>query len=67
MKGTVYTETVIHAAPQQFVEDAPYQIVIVTLEVGMRVTGRVTGDPVRIDDAVELLEERNGVPYFKKI
>ena len=67
MKGTVYTETVIHAAPQRFLDDAPYQIVIVTLEVGMRVTGRVTGDPVNIDDAVELLEERNGVPYFKKI
>jgi len=65
-KGIVYTETMIHAAPQQFVADAPYQLIIVTLEDGTRVTGRVKGEPVAIDDSVELAEERDGVPYFFK-
>ena len=67
MTGTVYTETVIYAAPKEFVNDAPYQLIIVTLADGKRVTGRVAGDPVAIDDRVELAEERNGVPYFRKL
>jgi uncharacterized OB-fold protein len=67
MTGTIYTETVIHAAPQQFIADAPYQIVIVTLDSGGRVTGRVAGERVAIDDRVELFEEKAGVPFFRKI
>jgi uncharacterized OB-fold protein len=67
MKGTVYTETLIYAAPQQFISEAPYQLIIVTLDSGKRVTGRVKGDAVSIDDPVELAEEREGVPYFRKI
>jgi uncharacterized OB-fold protein len=66
MNGTVYTETLIHAAPQQFIAEAPYQLVIITLDSGKRVTGRVLGPPVRIDDRVELVEERKGIPYFSK-
>jgi uncharacterized protein len=67
MTGTVYTETLIYAAPREFVNDAPYQLVIVTLTDGKRVTGRIVGDAVAIDDRVELAEERNGVPYFRKL
>ena len=67
MTGTVYTETLIHAAPQQFVAEAPYQLVIVTLDIGGRVTGRVSGAHVHIDDRVELIEEKAGVPFFRKI
>ncbi len=66
MTGEVYTETVIHSAPEAFVSEAPYQIVIVTLEGGHRVTGRVLGERVRIGDTVTLAEERNGVPFFKR-
>ena len=66
MRGTVYTETVVHAAPAAFVSEAPYQIVIVTLEEGKRVTGRVLGDRVQIDDPVEMVEERGGVPFFRR-
>jgi uncharacterized OB-fold protein len=64
--GVVYTETVVHAAPEQFVADAPYQLVIVTLDGGGRLTGRVAGGRVQIGDAVELAEERNGIPFFRK-
>jgi uncharacterized OB-fold protein len=67
MSGTVYTETLIHAAPQQFIADAPYQLVIVTLDSGERVTGRVAGDRVAIDDRVEHIEDKSGVPFFRKI
>ena len=64
--GTVYTETVIYSAPEAFTQDAPYQSAIVTLDGGGRVTGRVLGDRVGIDDRVVEVEVRNGVPYFTK-
>jgi len=62
----VYTETVVYSAPEAYVNEAPYQIVIVIQEDGSRVTGRVLGDRVAIDDQVDLIETRNGVPYFSK-
>ena len=64
--GTIYTETVIYAAPEQFVADAPYQLAIVALETGKRLTARIAGDRVAIGDAVEFVEERNGIPFFRK-
>jgi uncharacterized OB-fold protein len=64
--GTVYTETVIYSAPEAFAKEAPYQTAIVTLAGGGRVTGRITGDRVAIDDRVVEVETRNGVPYFQK-
>jgi uncharacterized OB-fold protein len=64
--GNVYTETVVHAAPAQFVADAPYQLAIVTLEEGRRATVRILGDRVQIGDKVEFAEDRNGVAFFRK-
>ena len=64
--GTVYTETVIYSAPEAFTKDAPYQTAIVTLDAGGRVTVRIEGDRVAIDDRVVEVEERGGVPYFTK-
>ena len=63
--GVVYTETVVHAAPEQFAADAPYQLAIVTLDAGGRVTARVSGDRVAIGDRVELAEDRGGVMFFR--
>jgi uncharacterized OB-fold protein len=62
----VYTESVVHAAPEAFVADAPYQIAIVVRDDGTRVTGRILGERAAIGDDVEFVEERNGVPYFRK-
>ena len=62
----VYTETVVHSAPAAYVNEAPYQIAIVTRDDGSRVTGRILGDRVSIDEKVKLAETRNGVPYFRK-
>jgi len=67
MTGAVYTETVVHLAPEAFAADVPYQVVIVTLENGSRTTGRVLGERVAIDDRVEQVETRNGVPFFRKL
>ena len=62
----VYTETVVHSAPEAYVNEAPYQIAIITRDDGTRLTGRILGERVAIDDPVELVEERNGVSYFRK-
>ena len=64
--GMVYTETVIWSAPEAFVNDVPYQTAIVALDGGGRVTARITGDRVAIDDRVIEVEERDGVPFFRK-
>jgi uncharacterized OB-fold protein len=65
--GTVYTETVIYSAPEAFVKDVPYQTAIVILDSGARVTGRILGERVAIDDRVAGVEVRDGVPFFRKI
>ncbi len=70
MSGTIYTETLIYAAPEQFVNDAPYQLAIVTLEDGRRLTARIaekSGGRVQIGDKVELAEYRDGIPFFRKV
>ena len=65
--GTIYTETVVYSAPEAFLADVPYQTAIVTLDSGGRVTGRILGERVAIDDRVARVEVREGVPFFKKI
>jgi uncharacterized OB-fold protein len=64
--GVVYTETVIYSAPEAFASEAPYQTAIVSLDGGSRVTGRILGDRVQIDDRVVEVEDRGGVPYFTR-
>ncbi len=64
--GTVYTEAVVHSAPEAFVKDAPYQTAIISLDEGGRLTGRIVGERVQIDDCVVLEETRDGVPFFRK-
>jgi len=64
--GVVYTETVVHMAPPAFEKDVPYQVAIVSLESGERVTGRIEGARVSIDDRVAMIDTRDGVPFFRK-
>jgi uncharacterized OB-fold protein len=64
--GTIYTETVVHLAPEAFVSEVPYQTAIVSLDSGGRVTARILGERVAIDDRVSLVETRDGVPFFRK-
>ena len=64
--GVVYTETVVHAAPAEFVADAPYQLAIVSFDGGGRLTARIDGERVKIGDRVELVETRGGIQFFRK-
>jgi uncharacterized OB-fold protein len=52
MTGIVYTETVVHAAPAAFAEEAPYQVAIVQFEDGTKTTARILGERVQIGDRV---------------
>jgi uncharacterized OB-fold protein len=68
--GTVYTETVVYSPPEAYVNDVPYQLAIVELAGGRRITGRIIagpgGDRAHIGDRVQFAEFRNNVPFFKK-
>lgn len=66
-KGTVYTETVVHAAPEKFTADTPYQLAIVELESGGRTTIRIRGVRVAIGDPVAEVAVEDGIPYFEKL
>jgi len=61
----VYTETVVHAPPAEFVADAPYQLAMVPLDGGGRLTVRILGARVKIGDKVELAETREGIEFFR--
>ncbi len=62
----IYTETVVHSAPEAYLKDAPYQLAIIEKDDGSRVTGRILGERATIEDEVEYVESRDGVPYFRK-
>jgi uncharacterized OB-fold protein len=67
MSGVVYTETVVHSAPEAFLNDAPYQLAIVALEGGGRLTARILGERIAIGDRVEQVDAGGAVPFFRKI
>ncbi len=64
--ATIYTETVVYSPPEQYAQDVPYQLAIVDLAEGGRLTARILGPRAMIGDRVEFVEERGGVAYFKK-
>ena len=64
--GTVYTETLVYSPTPQFANDVPYQLAIIDLAGGRRLTGRIDGERAAIGDRVEFAEFRNDVPFFRK-
>jgi uncharacterized protein len=64
--GIVYTETVVYSPPEAYVNDAPYQLAIIQLENGRRLTGRIDGERAAIGEQVAFFEFRNSVPFFRK-
>jgi uncharacterized OB-fold protein len=62
--GIVYTETIVHAAPEQFSNDAPYELAIIELDSGGRLTARIL-DRAQIGERVHFVEERDGVAYYR--
>ena len=66
--GTVYTETVIYSAPEAFAKDVPYQTAIVDIDGGPgRLTCRISGGRVQIDDRVVEVEAADGILFFRKV
>ena len=63
--GVIYTETVVHAAPEQYAADAPYQLAIIELDGGGRITARML-NRAQIGERVRFVEERGGVAYYQK-
>jgi uncharacterized OB-fold protein len=63
-KGRVYTCTTLHAAAEPFENDLPFQIAIVELDEGPRLTVRIEGRRVAIEDAVHLVREQDGTRFF---
>jgi uncharacterized OB-fold protein len=50
-KGKLVSFTVIHIAPDEFVDEAPYFIAIVELDEGTRVSARLLGfDPLKPEE-----------------
>jgi uncharacterized OB-fold protein len=64
--GIVYTETVVYSPPEAYVNDVPYQLAIVELDGGRRLTGRIEGERAQIGDPVSFVEFRKEVPFFRK-
>jgi uncharacterized OB-fold protein len=68
--GMVYTETIVHSPPEQYAADAPYQLAIIDLDSGGRLTVRVLGkethERAHIGDRVVFIEDRDGVAYYRK-
>jgi uncharacterized OB-fold protein len=69
--GIVYTETIVHSAIPQFAADVPYQLAIISIENGGRLTVRMSGnapqDRAQIGDRVGFVEEHDGVSYYRKL
>jgi uncharacterized OB-fold protein len=65
--GTIYTETIVHIAPEAFQKDVPYQVAIVEFEDGSRVTARMEGETVQISDRVVETRRLEGVSFFRKV
>jgi uncharacterized OB-fold protein len=64
--GVVYTETLVYSPTPQFVNDVPYQLAIIDLGSGGRLTGRIAGERVAIGDRVEFVEFRDEIPFFTR-
>jgi len=59
------TETIVHAAPEQYAADAPYQLAIIELDGGGRITARII-NRAQIGERVRFVEERGGVAFYTK-
>ena len=65
-RGKVYSCTTLHASAEPFEKDLPFQIAIIELEEGPRLTVRIEGGRVEIDDPVHEVAERDGVWFFAR-
>jgi len=65
-QGRLVSWTTIRRAPAGFHVAAPYDVVVVDVEPGVRVTGRLAADSAaaRMDAPVRIVEMDHGSPVF---
>ena len=66
-QGTVYTETIIHSAPEQFAAEAPYQLAMVEFASGERLLVRISGLRAQVGDVVQEVSSDRGDSIFEVI
>ena len=55
-RGRLYAQTMIHAAPAIFRDEAPYRVGIVDLQEGLRIATRLLSDEApKLDTSVEIV------------
>jgi uncharacterized OB-fold protein len=64
--GSIYTETVVHLAPERFAADVPYQVAIIDLDGDGRLTARIEGQRIAIGDRVTETRADGDISYFRK-
>lgn len=65
-RGMVYSCTTLYASAEPFEKDLPFQIAIIELEEGPRLTVRIQGDHVEIGESVKEIAKQDGVWFFGK-
>ena len=63
-RDTIYSQTTLHMEAEPFEKDLPFQMAIIELEEGPRLTARIEGEPVAIGDSVQVTREADGVWFF---
>ncbi|MBC5635761.1 OB-fold domain-containing protein [Ornithinibacillus sp. BX22] len=64
--GTVYSYTTIHIAPPEYVDLAPYQVVLVELTEKLKVTGFMK-ERVKIGDQVMFKDVKDSAYMFERV
>lgn len=67
-RGIIDSFTTTWIAPEEYVDQIPYHVIIVKLDEGLRVTGRLTGqaEGLAIDAPVEFVE-KNDIGYWFRL
>jgi len=67
-RGSVDSFTTIWVAPEKFMDQVPYHVIVVTMEDGLRVTGRLGGpaEGLVLDAPVEFTE-KNDIGYWFRL
>ena len=66
--GSIYTHTTIRVAPDTFKDQAPYDVAVIEMQEGLKVTARVkrkSEEPLRIGQQVRYLGETESGYWFE--
>ena len=66
-KGTIYSHTSIYVSTEQFASQIPYEVILVELANGLRITARIETNDVEIGKPVELSHVQDSVYWFKAV